>query len=160
MNLSKIIVAVIISACTFFGGIAYAQDELWIDIVKKEYTLYLMSGEEVVKIFPIAIGAKPGQKQRAGDMTTPTGDFYIEEIIPAHYWTHDFNDGKGEIAGAYGPWFLSLETPWEGIGIHGTHDPNSIGTMVSEGCVRMYNEDIAYLKEQSYVGMRVLIRDE
>lgn len=161
MNLLKIVAAIVISTCTFFASnLIYAQDDLWIDIVKKEYTLYLKSGDKVVEKFQIAIGANPGQKQHVGDMTTPTGDFYIEEIIPAHYWTHDFKDGKGEIAGAYGPWFLSLKTPWDGIGIHGTHDPNSVGTMASEGCVRMHNEDIIRVKEQSYVGMRVVIREE
>lgn len=73
--------------------------------------------------------------------------FRIEEVCPAHYWTHDFGDGKGVIEGAYGPWFLSLDTGWIGIGIHGTHDPASIGTMASEGCIRLRNEDIQSLKE-------------
>lgn len=85
-------------------------------------------------------------------MKTPDGTFVIDEIIDASSWTHDFKDGKGEIAGAYGPWFLSLDTynlsqgAWGGIGIHGTHDPASIGTLASEGCIRLRNQDIEALK--------------
>ena len=62
-----------------------------------------------------------------------------DEVIDASYWTHDFGDGKGEIEGAYGPYFISLDTSnlsggaWDGIGIHGTHNPASIGTCASEG---------------------------
>lgn len=96
-------------------------------------------------------------------MKTPSGTFPIDEIIDASSWTHDFKDGKGEIAGAYGPWFISLDTTglskgqWGGIGIHGTHDPNSIGKRVSEGCIRLTNEDIQKLKDFAKVGMKVVI---
>lgn len=128
-------------------------------IDKSDYTIYLLSGEETTQSWPIAIGKNPGQKQRVGDMTTPTGVFYVDEIIDSSSWTHDFKDGKGEIAGAYGPWFISLVTGWDGIGIHGTHDPNSIGTMVSEGCIRLYNEDLAELKNIVTVGMKVTIQE-
>ena len=33
----------------------------------------------------------------------------------------------------------------EGYGIHGTIEPESIGKAVSMGCVRMLNEDVAFL---------------
>ena len=128
-------------------------------IDKSDYILYLVSGEQTIRSWPIAIGKNPGQKQRVGDLTTPTGTFYVDEIIDSSCWTHDFKDGKGEIAGAYGPWFISLVTGWDGIGIHGTHDPNSIGTMVSEGCIRMYNEDLVEFKNLVTVGMKVIIQE-
>ena len=79
---------------------------------------------------------------------TPVGTFTVDEIDDASSWPHDFGDGRGEIAGAYGPWFISLDTEalsggaWDGIGIHGTHDPQSIGTDASEGCIRLHNEDL------------------
>ena len=89
----------------------------------------------------------------------------VEEICDASYWTHDFGDGKGQIAGAYGPWFISLDTGWIGIGIHGTHDPASIGTMASEGCIRLRDQDVAELKQLIYgknkgVGTRVIITED
>lgn len=118
-----------------------------IEIIKHEFKLYLKDNEQTLKAYNIAIGLKDGQKQRAGDMTTPTGEFFVEEVIDSTSWTHDFKDGNGEILGAYGPWFISLETGWDGIGIHGTHDPKSIGTKVSEGCIRMLNSDVIELKK-------------
>lgn len=128
-------------------------------IDKSGYKLYVLKDNEVIKQWSIAVGAKPGQKQRAGDMTTPTGNFEVDEILDASYWTHDFGDGKGEIKGAYGPNFISLVTGWDGIGIHGTHAPESIGTMVSEGCVRMRNGELLELLPYVEVGTKVTIRE-
>ena len=128
-------------------------------IDKSEYKLYVLKDNEVIKQWGVAVGAKPGQKQRAGDMTTPTGNFEVDEILDASYWTHDFGDGKGQIKGAYGPNFISLVTGWDGIGIHGTHAPESIGTMVSEGCVRMRNGELLELLPYVEVGTKVTIRE-
>ena len=131
-----------------------------IRISKSAYTLTLYKGTEPVKIYPIAVGKNPGDKQRTGDNRTPVGNFKIVSIENASKWTHDFHDGKGKIRGAYGPWFLRLEAKgWKGIGIHGTHDPNSIGTMATEGCIRLNNEDIAELKQYAYRNMPVVIRE-
>ena len=52
------------------------------------------------------------------DISSMANASKVDEIIASNNWTHDFNDGKGEIEGAYGPWFVSLETGWIGIGIH------------------------------------------
>lgn len=126
-------------------------------IDKSEYKLCLFQEGKEIKSYDIAVGKNPGQKQRVGDLTTPTGEFYIEEIVNASAWSHDFGDGRGEIAGAYGPWFISLATEWVGIGIHGTHDRSSIGTMASEGCIRMANEDVEELKASVSTGIKVMI---
>ncbi|RFM25187.1 MAG: L,D-transpeptidase [Candidatus Thermochlorobacter aerophilum] len=124
-------------------------------IKKSECKLYLYRGKTLEKVYPIAVGKHSGDKQFVGDMRTPEGDFYIVQIQNSQKWTHDFKDGKGEIEGAYGPWFLRLYTgadrtksgrAWKGIGIHGTHDESSIGTQVTEGCIRMKNADIVELK--------------
>lgn len=128
-------------------------------IDKSDYRLYLIRDGKTEKEYPVAVGKNPGQKQRAGDMTTPTGNFTIEAIKNASWWTHDFKDGKGEIEGAYGPWFLALKTGWKGIGIHGTHNPSSIGTRATEGCIRMHNRDIEELKGKVRIGTRVTIQE-
>lgn len=153
-------------ASSLFGNARYL-----ICIHKQSYRLdvYQQGVEEAVCSYPIAVAKNPGDKQYTGDNRTPTSwgsaaaipsyytgaavgvpstqvPFRIEEVCPAHYWTHDFGDGNGVIEGAYGPWFLSLDTGWIGIGIHGTHDPASIGTMASEGCIRLRNADIQSLK--------------
>ena len=129
-------------------------------INKSDYTLTLLKGNEPVKTYSVAVGKNPGDKQRVGDNRTPTGDFKIVSIENASKWTHDFRDGKGKISGAYGPWFLRLDAKgWKGIGIHGTHDPDSRGTNATEGCIRLSNEDIAELKQYAYRNMPVVIRE-
>ena len=65
-----------------------------------------------------------GQKVKAGDNRTPEGVFKVVSKEPAAHWTYDF--GKGPVKGAYGPLFIRLSTPgFKGIGIHGTHDPET-----------------------------------
>jgi lipoprotein-anchoring transpeptidase ErfK/SrfK len=140
---------------------AYADiiksEPLLIIVEKSKYKLYLFKDGTEIKNYDVAVGKNPGQKQRVNDKTTPTGMFKVDEIIASSNWTHDFNDGNGEIEGAYGPWFVSLETGWDGIGIHGTHDPSSIGTMVSEGCIRMNNGHVSELKELISIGAKVVV---
>lgn len=41
--------------------------------------------------------------------------------------------------------------------IHGTNTPNSIGGFVSNGCIRMYNQDIADLYQRVQVGTPVVV---
>ncbi|MBR2209209.1 MAG: L,D-transpeptidase [Synergistaceae bacterium] len=136
-------------------------DKYRILINKSSHTLSLLKGDKLIKNYPVATGKNTGDKQRVGDNRTPTGNFKIISIENASSWTHDFRDGKGKIAGAYGPWFLRLDAKgWRGIGIHGTHDPNSRGTNATEGCIRLSNEDIAELKENyAYRNMPVEIRE-
>lgn len=144
----------------------YKMEAAFILIKKSDFKLYAVDAKgNIVAAYGCALGLKPGQKEKSGDMKTPDGVFPIDEILDASYWTHDFNDGKGEISGAYGPWFISLDTTelsggrWSGIGIHGTHAPKSIGTRASEGCVRLNNADIVKLKQFARVGMKVVIEE-
>ena len=145
--------------------IANAPGGTSILIRKSEFRLYLLVNGNVVQSWPIALGKNAGQKEMVGDMKTPNGSFPVDEVLGSSDWTHDFGDGKGEIAGAYGPYFISLDTSalsggaWDGIGIHGTHDPASIGMRASEGCIRMNNEDLRALKEYVNVGMQVTIEE-
>ena len=147
--------------------------------------LYKKGEASPYRVYSCATAKNNGDKTRSGDNTTPTSwggvvdsikgvlphtdsakiPFVVEEIYYAGDWTHDFGDGKGEIAGAYGQWFISLNTGWDGIGIHGTHDPSSIGTNASEGCIRLENRDINELKEiisknNGGVGVNVVILED
>ncbi len=129
-------------------------------IVDKEslsLKLYDYAGIEL-NSYGISCGKKLGNKKVIGDLKTPEGIFHITEIEEASSWGHDFKDGKGRIEGAYGPWFLRLEVPGhKGIGIHGTHKPESIGTRDTEGCIRLNNEDIEDLKNKVNIGMVVIV---
>ena len=157
------------SADSVFGGRTVSadvkeadRDAGFIVIDKKKMTLTLYDCKGRVRhSYGMACGKGIGDKQKVGDMRTPEGVFHVERIQEASGWTHDFNDGKGVIKGAYGPWFIRLATPGHrGIGIHGTHDPESIGTRASEGCIRLRNEDVAELVKSVYPGMAVVITND
>lgn len=128
-------------------------------ISKQTMTLGLFdSRSNMIRKYPIACGKGWGDKEKEGDMRTPEGVFKVLGVQDASTWSHDFKDGKGVIKGAYGPNFIRLSTPpHTGIGIHGTHDPSSIGTRASEGCIRMHNADVADFVKYVYSGMPIII---
>jgi lipoprotein-anchoring transpeptidase ErfK/SrfK len=139
--------------------LAEDKDGTFIVIDKSDYVMEIFRDGKTVGQYGIAVGKNSGDKQRVGDMRTPEGEFPIVQIQNASKWTHDFNDGKGLTKGAYGPYFIRLGTPgWTGIGIHGTHAPDSIGANVTEGCIRLNNEDVQTLRKMVKVGDKVLIR--
>lgn len=131
----------------------------YIVISKEDMRLRLYDTEELLICeFEVATGKNVGNKRKRGDMKTPEGEFTVQMIQPSADWTHNFGDGKGEIHGCYGPWFIRLKTPpHTGIGIHGTHLPESIGTRATEGCIRLNNSDLDSLKPMIRVGMKVRI---
>lgn len=162
-----------------------AVPEYSIKVHKISHILELYQNGEVYKSYGCATGMNTGDKQRPGDHRTPFSwgyimasipgaepwtpseyvPFVVDEVLYAGDWTHDFGDGKGEIAGAYGPWFISLNTGWDGIGIHGTHDEDSIGTNASEGCIRLRNADVQELKDiicqvNGGIGVQVVIMED
>lgn len=139
--------------------IAKMEKASFIIIDKGDMTLKVYNNNgRIDQEYPIGLGINYGNKQEKGDLRTPEGVYPVQEILDAKYWKHDFGDGKGEIPGAYGPYFIRLNAlPHTGIGIHGTHDPASIGTRCTEGCIRLNNENVLKLKELVYPGMPVII---
>jgi lipoprotein-anchoring transpeptidase ErfK/SrfK len=131
----------------------------YIVVHKGRHALEVFQNGRAIKRYGIAVGKNFGDKRSVGDMRTPEGEFPIVQIQNSSGWTHDFRDGRGQIRGAYGPYFIRLGTPgWSGIGIHGTHAPDSIGTDVTEGCIRLNNDDLLELRKIVKIGDRVAIR--
>lgn len=142
----------------------------FIVINKKDTRLYVygnIAGDtSLLAKYPVCLSKNKGQKQRVGDMKTPSNPagkpFSISQIQDASTWKHDFKDGRGSIK-SYGNWFMRLKTPGHnGIGIHGsTNNEGSVPGRASEGCIRLRDKDIIDLKEKyAYVGMKVYILDE
>jgi lipoprotein-anchoring transpeptidase ErfK/SrfK len=135
------------------------ENACFVIISKQNMTLQVFDykGQEKCN-FPIACGKNFGNKRQRGDMKTPEGVFRVSEIQNSSGWKHDFKDGQGEIEGAYGPYFIRLYTPGHsGIGIHGTHDNNSLGTRATEGCIRLQNENLLKLVKLVRPGTVVVI---
>lgn len=51
----------------------------------------------------------------------------------------------------------ALYLSWQYYRIHGTHDTRKIGRRSSNGCIGLYNEHIAQVFGQAYVGTQVLL---
>lgn len=112
--------------------------------------LFYMHGSEVVAAWPIAIG-------REGEETTP-GSYMVGEKAPEPPW---YPPGRvvpyGDPENPLGTRWIGLENS-NGLGIHGTWEPGTIGTMASDGCVRMRNQSVEELFEIIPKGSRVLVR--
>jgi len=112
--------------------------------------LALVDDGQVVKIYPIAVGAK--------HTPSPEGTFTVVRRVTDPAWTHK---GKTVAPGKDNPvgsrWIgLSLK----GYGIHGTNAPRSIGKAASHGCFRMGKKDIEELFTLVRVGDTVSVHRE
>ena len=119
---------------------------------KSKFTLELITPGGT-RVFPVGIGSNPdgADKMAEGDCRTPEGEFRVVSIEDSTDW-----DYEGERV--YGPLFLRLDcSRWEGIGIHGTNEPELIGTKSSLGCVRLRNDDLLVVAASVTVGDRVRI---
>ena len=115
-----------------------------IRVVKGQYVLLLYNGPELFKLYHIAVGR---------ENRTPLGTFDIVNKIMHPDWTHP--SGKvipyGDKANVLGTHWMAIKPTGttnpalRGFGIHGTWEPDSIGTMASLGCVRMRNDEVADL---------------
>lgn len=147
--------------CRFhYGNQLYRVQQAKMILISKQDMKLRVINYKGIELFTasIACGQNYGNKQKPGDMKTPEGVFIISDIHDSQSWTHDFRDGKGKIKGAYGPHFIRLDVPGhKGIGIHGTHDPLSIGTRATEGCIRLKNKDLEKLISLIEVPMTVII---
>lgn len=118
-------------------------------------TLFLYEGDRLLRAYRVAVGRPQVQIGEALRKTeTPTGDFVITNLVrePAWYpprwlkkekgWPNDYIVPPGP-ENPLGTRWLSFWRPgFEGFGIHGTIEPEAIGTAASLGCVRMLNHDV------------------
>jgi len=113
--------------------------------------LYYLHGGEVVLACPVAIG-------RVGNETTP-GRYSVGEKSEEPSW---FPTGQPVVP--YGDPENPLGTRWigldgsQGLGIHGTWEPDTIGSMASDGCIRLLNEQVEELFEVIPRGSEVEVR--
>ena len=70
--------------------------------------------------------------------------------------------GQGVLGGAKNPlgaraMYLFSKNGDTGYRIHGTTEPETIGTEVSSGCVRLVNQDIIHLYHRTPEGAKVVV---
>lgn len=156
------------TARLFYDG-EIDKDKTFIVISKRNLQLSVYADinndTTLIARYPVCLSRNKGQKEKSGDMKTPESEpgkpFTIKQIQDASDWEHDFGDGRGKIL-AYGHWFLRLETPFSGIGIHGsTNNEDKMPGRDSEGCIRMRDNDLNHLHDNyAHVGMPVIIKAE
>lgn len=107
-----------------------------ITINTQTHTLTLFRNNAVYKTYTVAVG-KP---------TTPTPKGTFKIINRA------INPG-----GPFGVRWLGLNAPYGDYGIHGTNAPSSIGKNISNGCIRLFNNEILELSNLVSIGTVVKI---
>ncbi|NFD76707.1 L,D-transpeptidase [Clostridium botulinum] len=100
------------------------------------HTLTLFRGNNIYRTYKVAVG-KPSTP-------TPKGNFKIIN--------RTINPG-----GPFGARWLGLNIPYGDYGIHGTNNPSSIGKSVSNGCIRMFNNQVIELSNLVPIGTTVTI---
>ena len=118
------------------SAVTIATTDFALEVYLASHELVVAQAGEELARFPIAVGAS--------DMPTPGGVYFLRELLQPP----DPNDVYGVYAyglSGYSPVLDSFRGGDAVIGLHGTNDPASIGTNVSHGCLRMFNEDITRL---------------
>ena len=119
-----------------------------VEIDVSDHLLWVYLDGEVVVETEVGIGT--------GDTPTPIGSFYLAELLEPIEQNGPYGDFAFGLSG-----FSETLTNFNGgegvIGIHGTNDPDSLGTNVSHGCVRVANEVISQLAAELPLGTPVHI---
>jgi lipoprotein-anchoring transpeptidase ErfK/SrfK len=128
-----------------------------ITIDKSSFRLRLFKRLKFAKSYGVAVG-QPAYP-------TPSGLFNISNKAVNPAWTAPNRPWAGAYANETVPGGSAenpLKARWmgivNGVGIHGTGDPGSIGTRASHGCIRMTVPDVIDLYPRVPVGTPVLIR--
>lgn len=116
---------------------------------KSQNILFLKSNEEIFKTYVVSTGK---------NNSTPVGNFKITNKLLNPAWFR-----TGSVVPAGSPENI-LGTRWMGFelagyGIHGTVDPQSLGKQVTQGCVRMTNNEVEELYSIVPEGTEVTILD-
>ena len=114
---------------------------LFILVDKRNFTLSWYLDGKFIKRYKCATGAQESE--------TPAGFYEIFKMDAEPNWT-DPKTGKvykyGEEGHAIGSRWLAIRGGSKnGLGIHGTIDPESIGKKASNGCIRLLNKDVEEL---------------
>jgi lipoprotein-anchoring transpeptidase ErfK/SrfK len=119
--------------------VVLATTDFRVEVRLSEHRLLLHRAQEVVLDVPVGIGR--------ADVPTPGGTYYIKELLQP--------PEPGGVYGAYAyglsgysPVLESFAGGQGVIGIHGTNEPELVGTDVSHGCIRLVDADITRLVEE------------
>ena len=129
----------------------------YITIDRGGFTLRVYQHLHLIRSYPIAVGMQ--------GLATPAGLYHIQDKQLDPSWSVPHSAWAGALAGQVIPPGPSdpLKARWMGLfngaGIHGTDETDSIGHAFSHGCVRMLIPDVIDLYNRVKVGTPVYIGD-
>lgn len=132
-----------------------SQYPSYLTLDRETFTLRLWKHLKLAKAYTVAVGQE--------GLETPAGLYHIEEKQENPSWHVPDSAWAGSLAGQVIP--PGPEDPikarwmaiFEGAGIHGTEEVESLGTAASHGCVRMSIPDVIELYPQVEVGTPIYI---
>lgn len=128
------------------ADVEVSTHEFHIEVDLDAHQLTVTEGLDVVLEAPAGVGT--------GETPTPGGTFYTRSLIRstnAAYGPYAYGlSGFSEVHESFG------SGPGD-LGIHGTDDPSAVGEDVSNGCIRLHNDDIERLAELLPLGVPVEI---
>lgn len=121
------------------ADVSLSSHDYRIEVALGDHELRLLQAGEVLLEAPIGVGTE--------DTPTPGGTYYLKELLQPPE-----QDGPyGTYAYGLSGFSNELERFAGGeavIGIHGTNQPEAVGTDVSSGCIRLTNDVIDRLVEE------------
>jgi lipoprotein-anchoring transpeptidase ErfK/SrfK len=127
----------------------------YLTLDRGSFTLRLWEDLRLVKTYTVAVGQE--------GLETPEGLYRIQEKEENPTWHVPESDWAGDLAGQTVPPGPSnpIKARWmaiyEGAGIHGTEEVESLGSAASHGCVRMAIPDVEELYDEVEVGTPIFI---
>lgn len=136
--------------------VIYAGDE--IKIFSGDFSILVDKSSNRLTLFADGQAVREYKISTGKNNSTPVGEFKITDKLVNPTW---FKSGAiyapGSSDNELGSRWLGFDKP--GYGIHGTIEPEKIGMQVSEGCIRMLNQDVEEIYSLVPSGARVVVQD-
>jgi lipoprotein-anchoring transpeptidase ErfK/SrfK len=132
-----------------------AEFPSYLTLDRETFTLRLWKDLKLAKAYTVAVGQE--------GLETPAGLYHIQEKEENPSWHVPDSAWAGDLAGQVIPPGPAdpIKARWmaifEGAGIHGTEETESLGSAASHGCVRMSIPDVEELYDQVEVGTPIYI---
>lgn len=118
-------------------------------VSKGNHRLSLLLGGEFFAIFAVGTGR---------ENSTPEGEFEIAtKLIDPVWFSSEGPIPPGDSRNILGTRWMGFQDPHASYGIHGTTQPETVGTASSSGCVRMLNSEVELLFDLLPRGTRVTV---
>jgi len=129
------------------------KGELSLLVDKSDYTLTILLNNHFIKQYPVGIGKSD---------KTPVGVFVIDnKLVNPTWYSPEGVYQYGHPKNVLGTRWIGFEDTdgLYGYGIHGTANPDSIGKDMSNGCIRLRNDNVEELFDFVKAKTRVVMQE-